>query len=98
MINKQGVYTTKCHECTRSILIHVLYDGSISPNKCSKCEAEFEGIDNGEQRNTFVIVPAVKKLKIFVDEEANKTGKKPFEAFPLTKKSSKKIENSFKWR
>jgi DNA-directed RNA polymerase subunit RPC12/RpoP len=73
---KKGVYTSQCPNCSRSILIHLLSDGSISPNKCSKCEAEFEGIDKGEERNTFVIIPSkAKKLNIFVDKEAEEKPK-----------------------
>jgi len=68
MINKTGVYTTKCPACTRSILMHVLSDGSISPTKCAHCEMAFAGLENGEERNTFTIVPAVKKLNIFSNE------------------------------
>ena len=56
MLKKAGVYTAKCPKCSRSILVHLASDGSVSPSECSKCHAEFAGIDNGEQRNTFVVI------------------------------------------
>ena len=72
MINDKGVYTTKCPKCTRSIVMHILSDGSISPSKCPDCELLFSGIDKGKERNTFVIVPGVKKSNIFANEEVVK--------------------------
>ena len=70
---KKGVYTAECPKCSRSILMHVLSDGSVSPHKCSKCELELAGIDNGEQRNTFVAV--VKKAEVKEVEEKPKAKK-----------------------
>ncbi len=93
----KGVYTVECPKCKSSTIIHLESDGSFNPHKCSKCELEFSGIGNGERSNSYVGL--VKDA-----EEASKTDKKPFEAFSLTKKSSKKndegkkIENSFKWQ
>jgi hypothetical protein len=56
MIKNKGVYTSKCPACSRSIVMHVLADGSSSPNKCPDCDLWFAGIDNGEDRNTYVLV------------------------------------------
>lgn len=91
---KKGVYTSRCPKCGRSILIHLASDGSISPNKCSVCETEFEGIGKGGERNTFVIVVKTKESTIVVNqgaEEVNKTDKKKSsKTFSLTKKATKK--------
>lgn len=79
MLKNAGVYTTKCPKCSRSILIHLASDGSISPQKCFDCHLEFDGINHGEQRNTFVVVLKEKKLKIVVNEmveEIKKINKK----------------------
>lgn len=104
MIKDKGVYTTKCPKCTRSIVMHVLSDGSISPDMCPECELGFEGIDRGKERNTFVIVSKTGKSKVVVNEEAKKTSevfqvtkkddKKSFLPFQITKKNNKK---SFGW-
>lgn len=51
--------------------MHVLSDGSISPNKCSVCETEFEELKKGEERNTFVIVARAKKSTIVVEKPAS---------------------------
>ena len=104
MIKDKGVYTTKCPTCTRVIVMHVSTDGSISPNKCSECELGFAGLQQGEERNTFVIIPAVKKLNIFGNEkteEKNETDKKEH-TLPIKitrggkEEETKKIKNSFK--
>lgn len=50
--------------------MHVLSDGSISAKKCSECNAEFEGVNHGEVRNTFIIVPKAKESKTVVNEKA----------------------------
>ena len=95
MIKNKGVYTTKCPTCTRSIVMHVLSDGSISPDKCKECFLEFECVEYGEQRNTFVIIPKAKKKILILNQEAEETKKTgENEAFSLTKKATKK---SFKW-
>lgn len=104
MIKDKGVYTTKCPKCTRSIVMHVSSEGSISPDSCSECGLDFEGLDKGNVRNTFVIVPKTGKSKIVVKEEAKKTSeafqvtkrddKKSFLPFQITKKNNKK---SFGW-
>lgn len=98
MIKNQGVYTAKCPKCSRSILIHVSSDGSISPDKCKECSLEFGCVEYGEQHNTFVIVPKEKKKTIFVNEEAEETKKtdekKSFGTPPSTKKAGKR---SIKW-
>jgi hypothetical protein len=98
MIKTAGVYTTKCPKCTRSILIHVSSDGSISPNKCKECSIEFECIEHGEERNTFVVVVKTEKSKAVVNDgtediakekkigEEKKVvakGKKPKESFKM---------------
>lgn len=69
MLKNKGVYTTKCPTCTRLILMHVLSDGSISPDKCPECELEFASIDKGEQRNTFVITAKTNTSKYEEKEE-----------------------------
>ena len=72
--------------------MHVLSDGSISPNKCSVCETEFGGIDKGEERNTFVIVVKTKKSTTVANQEAEEKPK----AKKVTVKSHKE---SFKvWK
>ena len=63
MIKKAGVYTAKCPGCGRSILVHLASDGSVSPSECPDCHVEFAGIDNGEQRNTFVAIVKIEKSK-----------------------------------
>lgn len=73
--------------------MHVLSDGSISPDMCSECDLGFGGLDKGEERNVFVIVPKTNKSKVAVNEEVGET-KKTFGTFSLTKKASKK---SFGW-
>lgn len=83
---KNGVYTTKCPKCSRSVLIHLSSDGSISPNKCSQCEIGFESIEKGEQRNTFVVVAKKKESKIVAKEEAEeKVAEKPKERKVIVK-------------
>ncbi len=103
---KKGVYTAKCPTCSRSILMHLASDGSISPKECPECQTGFKGIDNGEQRNTFVIVVGTKKSEIVVNqgaEETKKTVEKPFggQSFTLetSRKSSKNktSKKSFGW-
>lgn len=73
MIKDQGVYTTNCPTCTRLILMHVLSDGSISPNKCAHCGTDFAGLEKGNERNTFVVVSGTSKSKF---EEKNKAEEK----------------------
>ena len=75
MIKNKGVYTTECPACSRSTIMHVLSDGSISPNKCTHCEMGFAGLENGLVRNTFVIVPASEKFSIFGNKEAEEKNK-----------------------
>lgn len=106
MLKNQGVYTIKCPKCSRTIIIHLESDGVISHKKCSDCQMEFEGLDVGEGRNSFVVVPKVKKTGIFggevaeenkedkKPEEASKPDEEPLETFSLPKKAVKK---SFKW-
>ena len=98
MLKKAGVYTAKCPKCGRSILVHLASDGSVSPSECRDCYVEFAGIDNGEQRNTFVAVVKTEKSKIVVNEiakETTKTDEKSFKTFSSTKKKAGK--KSFKW-
>lgn len=81
--------------------MHITSDGSISPKKCPGCPMEFEGIDKGEQRNTFVIVAKEKKSTIIVNEEAEEktvssapasVAKKEKEETASTKKGAFKIK------
>lgn len=61
---KPGVYTASCPECKIPILMHLAKDGSINPHHCSVCEIEFEGIEDGEVRNSYVgIVKGDKKKR-----------------------------------
>ena len=89
MLKGEGVYTAKCPECSRSILIHLLSDGSISPNKCPGCEMGFEGINKGEQRSTFVIVAKTKQSKIVDNVVKNGERRSTFVIVDKTKQSKK---------
>lgn len=99
----KGVYTTECPTCHRTILMHILSDGSISQRKCAGCETEFQRLDKGDEPNTFVIVPKAKKTTIFGGEVVKETKKpeekktdekKPFDASQFSKKTGKRI---LKW-
>jgi uncharacterized Zn finger protein (UPF0148 family) len=95
MLKDTGVYTSKCPKCGRSILMHLSSDGSVSPKKCPECHIEFEGIDNGEHRNTFVVVVKKEKSRIFVNKEVEEKPKESKER----KVPVKSQKDSFKiWR
>ncbi len=54
--------------------MHVLDEGAISPNSCSECELEFEALEKGEGRNTFVVIAKrVKAASVLVDTETEQT-------------------------
>lgn len=78
--------------------MHLTPDGSISPNKCYDCDMEFEGIDKGEQRNTFVVIVKEKKSTVVgnegVEENKKTDEKKSFEIFSSAKKAGKR---SLRW-
>ncbi|MFT7565365.1 MAG: hypothetical protein ACI8V7_000363 [Candidatus Paceibacteria bacterium] len=80
MLKKPGVYTIDCNECKAQSLMHLNSDESISPDHCKWCKIEFKGIDNGEQRGSYVgIVKEVNKIEITFNKEAEeKTDEKSF--------------------
>ncbi len=94
MIKGKGVYTTKCPKCTRSIVMHVLADGSISPNSCPDCEIGFGSLDKGKERNSFVITLKTEKPESIVSKD-DKDEKSSTNFFQMTKKDSKKSFSSF---
>jgi hypothetical protein len=77
MLKTKGVYTVSCPECQSTTLIHLLdSDGSINPHKCSGCEIEFKGIENGEQRHSFIGIVGEGSKRSSENDESKKTGKK----------------------
>ena len=74
--------------------MHVLSDDSIGQKKCVECETEFERLDKGEERNSFVIVPKAKKVEVFVNKEAVET-KRIDENFSATSRLTKKDRRKF---
>lgn len=85
----KGTYTAICPACGSSTLIHLLFDGSISPSKCVGCEVGFGGIEAGEERNSFVFVGIVEEEEK-IEEGTKKTDKKSSGKKEGTKKTDKK--------
>jgi len=102
MIKKAGVYTAKCPGCGRSILVHLASDGSVSPSECPGCHVGFAGIDNGEQRHTFVAVvkkAEVKKAEVKEAEEKPASSAEASAAKKGKKLTIKTQKDSFKmWK
>lgn len=100
MIKNKGVYTTECPACSRLIIMHVLNDGSISPNKCIHCEMGFVGLEHGATRNTFVIATAAEKFSIFGNKEPEEKNNVEEKTKTNTNKSSdnKKGGNQKNWK